>query len=44
MAGKLHVFDYLDAPSKYPPAAINVVFGDESFLKRLAIKSLRAAV
>jgi DNA polymerase III subunit delta len=44
MAGKLHVFEYLDAPSKYPPRAVNVVYGDESFLKRLAIQALRSAV
>ena len=44
MAAKLHVFEYLEAPSKYPPAAVNVVFGDEAFLKRLAVKSLRSAV
>jgi DNA polymerase III subunit delta len=44
MAGKLHVFEYLETPANYPPAAVNVVFGDEAFLKRLAIKSLRTAV
>ncbi|MCH5377630.1 MAG: DNA polymerase III subunit delta [Planctomycetes bacterium] len=44
MAGTLHVFDYLESPSKAPPAGVCVVFGDESFLKRLALKSLRGQV
>ncbi len=40
MGGTQHVFDYLDAPSK-PPPGLCVVFGDEDFLKRLALKALR---
>ena len=44
MAAKRHVFEYLETPSKYSPAAVNVVYGDEAFLKRLTVKSLRSAV
>lgn len=44
MAEQLHAFDYLESPSKYPVAPVNVVYGDEPFLKRLAIKALRSAI
>jgi DNA polymerase-3 subunit delta len=40
----IHVFDYLAAPAKYPPAAVCVTFGDEPFLKRLGLKQLRGDV
>lgn len=35
-----HVFDYLESPD--PPGQIVAVFGDDSFLKRLALDRLRA--
>jgi DNA polymerase-3 subunit delta len=41
MPGTVHAFDYLDAPGKYPPPAVCVVFGDEAFLKSLVLKELR---
>ncbi len=44
MAEQLHVFDFLESPGKHPPAPVNVVYGDDPFLKRLAIKTLRSAV
>ncbi len=44
MPNTVHVFDYLDAEANYVPAAVTVVFGDEPFLKRLAIRSLRQRV
>ena len=44
MSNTIHVFDYLKAPQKYPPAAVCVVFGDEPFLKRLARKQLQGDV
>lgn len=40
----IHVFDYLAAPKKHPPAAVCVVFGDELFLKQQALTELRTAV
>ncbi len=43
MGGTLHAFDFLKAPER-PPPGVCVVFGDEDFLKRLALKSLRAQV
>jgi len=36
--------DLLAEPEKYPPAAVCVLFGDESFLHRQALVCLRAAV
>jgi DNA polymerase-3 subunit delta len=36
-----HAFDYLAAPAKHPPAAVNVLFGDEAFLRNLVLKQLR---
>ncbi|NLF68542.1 MAG: DNA polymerase III subunit delta [Candidatus Anammoximicrobium sp.] len=44
MSKTVHVFDYLDAEEKFEPASVTVVFGDESFLKRLALRSLRQRV
>ncbi len=44
MSGTVHAFEYLDKPAGYPPPAVCVVFGDEPFLKRLAIGHLRRAV
>ena len=40
MAATYHVFDYLEQSP--PPAHVQVIFGDEPFLKRLAIQHLRA--
>lgn len=37
----VHAFDYLAAPEKTPPAAVNVLFGDEPFLRSLVLKPLR---
>ena len=44
MAEKLHAFDYLHKPGEYPPAAVCVAYGDETFLRRLALAELREAV
>lgn len=44
MSKTVHVFDYLEAEEKYAPAAVTVVFGEEPFLKRLALRSLRQRV
>jgi DNA polymerase-3 subunit delta len=44
MSRTIHTFDYLRAPEKYPPAAVSVVFGDEAFLKQLAVRQLRTNV
>lgn len=44
MSRTVHIFDYLDAEANFLPAAVTVVFGDEPFLKRLAIRSLRQRV
>jgi DNA polymerase-3 subunit delta len=40
----MHVLDYLEAPDKHPPRPVIVLFGEERFLKRLAIDQLRMAV
>lgn len=37
-------FDYLAAPEKYAPAAVNVLFGDEFFLRGLVLDALRTAL
>jgi DNA polymerase-3 subunit delta len=37
-------FDYLAAPEKHAPAAVNVLFGDEPFLRRLVLEKLREAL
>ena len=41
MSNTLHVFDFLKQADTMP-AAVTVLFGDESFLKRLALKQLVA--
>jgi len=40
----LHAVDYLAKPEKHPPPPVCVVFGDEPFLRRQSVLSLRAAV
>ncbi len=40
MAATYYVFDYLEDPP--PPAPVQVIFGDEPFLKRLVIQRMRA--
>ena len=45
MSNTLHAFDYLAAPGKHvPPPGICAVFGDELFLRRLALAAVRHAV
>ena len=44
MAKALHGIDYLAKPGKYPAAAVCALFGDESFLKRLALSTLREQI
>jgi DNA polymerase-3 subunit delta len=44
MSNTIHVFDYLDAASSPSSAAFCVVFGDEPFLKRLALRAIRRYV
>jgi DNA polymerase-3 subunit delta len=44
MSNTVHVFDYLGSPSKYAVAGTCVDFGEEPFLKRLALKQLRLEV
>jgi DNA polymerase-3 subunit delta len=45
MAAKvLHAFDYLAQPQKHAPRAVCVVFGDEPFLRRQALRAIRRAV
>ncbi len=39
MAATIHAFDYLNKAS--PPASVQVVFGDEPFLKLLVLKRMR---
>lgn len=41
MAKALHAIDYLAAPGDHAPRPVNVVFGDESFLKRQVLASLK---
>ncbi len=38
MSSTIHAFDYLEQPS--PPACVQVVFGDEPFLKRLVLRQM----
>ena len=45
MTGKaLHAFDYLAQPQKHAPRAVCVVFGDELFLRRQALRAIRRVV
>ena len=37
----IHVLDYLSAPQDHQPRGICVLFGDEQFLKRLALSEIR---
>ncbi|HTN76651.1 MAG TPA: DNA polymerase III subunit delta, partial [Pirellulaceae bacterium] len=37
-------FDYLADPTQFKPAAVNVLFGDEPFLRQLALVELRASL
>ncbi len=37
----VHAFDYMAAPLKHAPAAVNVLFGDDAFLRNLVLKELR---
>jgi DNA polymerase-3 subunit delta len=41
MSHTVHAFEYLAAPEKHPPAAVNVLMGDESFLRGLVLAKLR---
>ncbi len=41
MAKALRAFDYLAAPDDHAPQPVNVVFGDESFLKRHVLSNLK---
>lgn len=41
MAKALHAFDYLAAPGDHCPQPVNVVFGDEGFLKRHVLANLK---
>ena len=41
MSHTLHVFDYLASPQQHKPTGICAVFGDEPFLKRLALGELK---
>ena len=41
MAKALHAFDYLSAIDDHAPQPVNVVFGDESFLKRHVLSNLK---
>lgn len=43
MAKALHAVDYLAAPGKHPPEAVNVIFGDDPFLKGQALSALKKA-
>jgi len=42
MAKALHAVAYLATPDDHPPAPVNVVFGDDAFLKRQTITRLKA--
>jgi DNA polymerase-3 subunit delta len=44
MSNTIHVFDYLKAPNQHPPKPVCVLFGDEAFLKSLALTELRRNV
>lgn len=44
MAKPLEALDYLAAPDKHSVAAVTVLFGDESFLKRHALAAVRQQV
>src|SRR5688572_20834533 len=44
MANTVDALSYLSQPAKHPAAAVCVVFGEEAFLKRLAIAEIRRHV
>jgi DNA polymerase III subunit delta len=44
MADNLHAMDYLDKPASHPARGVCVVFGDDAYLKRAVLKSLRKEV
>jgi DNA polymerase-3 subunit delta len=44
MAKALHATDYLADPAKHPPRPVCAAFGDEAFLKRQTLVSIRRAV
>src|SRR5436190_20064706 len=44
MPNTSHAFEYLAAPASNKPAGVIAAFGDEPFLKRLALKELRRQV
>ena len=41
MADTLHALDYIDKPDAYPPKPVCVIHGDDAYLKRAVLKSLR---
>ncbi len=41
MAKAIQAFEYLDAPEQHSPRPVNVVFGEESFLKRHVLANLK---
>ncbi len=41
MAKSVHAVAYLAAPAKHAPEAVNVVFGNDAFLKRLVLSVLK---
>jgi len=43
-ARSLHALDYLPQAEKHPPRPVAALFGDESFLRRQALLTLRTAV
>ena len=44
MTRALHALDFLAAPAEHKPPAVCVVFGDDPFLKRLVLRSLRRQI
>ena len=38
----VHAFDYLAAPDKHPASGVNVLFGDDPFLRALTLAELRS--
>ncbi|MBW8884268.1 MAG: DNA polymerase III subunit delta [Planctomycetia bacterium] len=44
MAGTVHAFEYLAAPANHKSVGVIATFGDEPFLKRLALKALRQQI
>ena len=44
MAKPVDALDYLAKPAKFPPAAVMVLFGDESYLKRQVLAAVKEQV